>query len=486
MAADGMGWSGSAGFLADPGIEETERSLLGALLARPQHFDSLPDGFGASAFSFEDHGAIFDVAREAARSGAKFLLPALAASLSHLAGPDGYLRQLVTYVMAASEKDVRLYADTLMKTEARRRLLVIMDELRSEAAKPEGVGRPLEAIVAKAQEGLEGVISGQNRVRGAISLAEAMGNAIRIGEEAQARGDGLSGVTTGFQCLNRRLRGFLKGTLHVIGARPGMGKTALGTQVAIRAALAGNVVLYVSLEMEAEQLAQRALALLADVPLDEVMSGAFADPNAPNATAKAARMLAAQEKMKSIALDIEDEPALTPASIKMRIKGAIRRHGRVDMVIVDHMHLMGTSVEGRRHGAVYATTENSKGLLNLSKEFGVAIVALAQLSREVEKRDDKRPSLADLRESGAIEQDASTVTFLYREAYYATRESQEERIAESEKARQERIAKLQRILQNSANKAELIVAKVRMGQTGTDYVSFDGPRTRFFEGEDRA
>lgn len=465
---------------------QTEQYLLAGLINNPAAIEAMPEGFGPRYFAGTDHGDIYEAVVRAAEQGGSRILPVLEDMLPHIAGPGQYLKQLAANLVSARANDLRLYALTVKEMEERRQLLSLAKHIEAQLSRTEEGRQPVPAIINQALARLEEIGSAQQAKRGAISLAEAMGNAIRIGEEAHARGDGLSGVTTGFRCLNRRLRGFLKSTLHIIAARPGMGKTALGLQIAIRAALEGNVVLYISLEMEAEQLAQRALGQLANLSLDDVMSGAFADPETPGAAAMASRMLRAQEKMAAIALDIEDEPALTPANIKMRIKGAIRRHGRVDMVIVDHLHLMGKSANGQKHGPVVATTENSNGLLALGKEFRLAMVALAQLSRGVEQREDKRPMLSDLRESGAIEQDASTVTFLYREAYYAARESQEERPGESEAKRLDRIARLQRILQNTANKAELICAKVRMGQVGTEFVGFDGPRTRFFEEEDRA
>jgi replicative DNA helicase len=482
-AASGAGMLPGQDLMDDPQIA-IERTLLAALVYRPTNFDALPASFGMHCFVNPDHVSIFELAQELSRAGATRLAPLLEEKIPRLAGAKGYIRSLQHARLEDGEDDAKAYANALVAADQRRRLQALAQTIVRQTANPNARGNSATAIAARAMDELDGIVSSQRTFRDAVALSDAMHSAILLGEAINARGDGLLGLTTGLRDLDARTHGYIKGTMHVIGARPGMGKSSLAVGMAIAAAAAGKVVLFLSLEMPAEQLAQRALALISGVPVEAIMTGAYAAPakRGDEQPSAAMRLKNAAAEMERLKIDIVDEPAMTPTSVRARIRSCIRKYGHVDEVWVDHIHLMGESTEGRKHGKVYATTENSNALLAIAKEFDVAMMVLAQLSRSLEIREDKRPQLSDLRESGAIEQDAFSVTFIYRDEYYLRETAKGEKPKDIShdkwREKQERAAEQ---AETAKGKAELIVAKIRMGKTGTVHLNFDGPRTAFYD-----
>ncbi|MFL6763228.1 MAG: replicative DNA helicase [Sphingomicrobium sp.] len=313
----------------------------------------------------------------------------------------------------------------------------------------------------------------------AKSFAEATKEALRVAEAALNSGGGLSGITTGLADLNARMGGLHRSDLIILAGRPGMGKTSLATNIAFSAATrflqdqadgidpvrsAGAPVAFFSLEMSADQLATRILAEQSEVTGEQIRSGKI--------QAQEFKKLArAAAELTSLPLYIDDTPALTIAALRARARRLKRQKG-ISMVIVDYLQLLqGTGRGGSGENRVQEISEISRGLKQLAKELHVPVLALSQLSRAVEQREDKRPQLSDLRESGSIEQDADIVLFVYREDYYLAAKQPSDDHPE--------FAAWQEEMGRAYGKAEVIVAKQRHGATGKVRVKFDSRITKF-------
>jgi replicative DNA helicase len=313
----------------------------------------------------------------------------------------------------------------------------------------------------------------------AKSFAEATKEALRVAEAALNSGGGLSGITTGLTDLNARMGGLHRSDLIILAGRPGMGKTSLATNIAFSAATrflqdqadgidpgrsAGAPVAFFSLEMSADQLATRVLAEQSEVTGEQIRSGKI--------QAQEFKKLArAAAELTSLPLYIDDTPALTIAALRARARRLKRQKG-ISMVVVDYLQLLqGTGRGGSGENRVQEISEISRGLKQLAKELHVPVLALSQLSRAVEQREDKRPQLSDLRESGSIEQDADIVLFVYREDYYLAAKQPSDDHPE--------FAAWQEEMGRAYGKAEIIVAKQRHGATGKVRVKFDSRITKF-------
>lgn len=313
----------------------------------------------------------------------------------------------------------------------------------------------------------------------AKSFAEATKEALRVAEAALNSGGGLSGITTGLTDLNTRMGGLHRSDLIILAGRPGMGKTSLATNMAFAAATrflqdqadgidpdrsAGAPVAFFSLEMSADQLATRILAEQSEVSGEQIRSGKI--------QAQEFKKLArAAGELTSLPLYIDDTPALTIAALRARARRLKRQKG-ISMVVVDYLQLLqGTGKGSAGDNRVQEISEISRGLKQLAKELHVPVLALSQLSRAVEQREDKRPQLSDLRESGSIEQDADIVLFVYREDYYLAAKQPAEDHPD--------FAAWQEQMGRAYGKAEIIVAKQRHGATGKVRVKFESRITKF-------
>lgn len=451
---------------ADEEAVRLEQTLLGGLLCNPGALEFLPPGFGAQHFAGEDHGDIFTAISLAAADGAKVLLPSVRQKVPEAAA---YIASLVGAMVSARAEDCRAYATSVMEAADLRALLALADGIKQEAASSGILRQPLSALIAKASGELERIAVGQRVGMPGKTLLEAMDEAIACGEEAHARGDGLAGISCGFPSLDARLGGMEGGAVYVLGARPGVGKTALATQVAMRVAQNGAPVLFVSLEMKAAQIGRRALALAARVDLGAIKQGEFVRQQWMSDA-----LVAGRNRMANLPLLIEDEPALSVPSIALRIKRAIRKFGRIGLIVVDHLHIVGRPESASRFGDTQAITEISMAIKRTAKEFNVPVLLLAQLNRGLESREDKRPGMQDLRQSGAIEQDAEAIMFIYRPDYHASKRPAVSRFGEA-------AAEPDAYLRNMEGKGEIIFDKVRDGETGTEILCFDAKRVRFHE-----
>lgn len=292
-----------------------------------------------------------------------------------------------------------------------------------------------------------------------LTLSDAAENAFASAEEARQKGTGVSGVTWGLSDVNRATGGIHAGEVVLIGARPSAGKTALGLSCAIKSARSGSGIGFISLEMGSTSLANRAIT---DIAYDWNVKVAYSDFGRGRLDEREIDALrSATRELQNIPLWIEEQPGLSMADIRVKseqmMEKAEKAGAPIRVMWIDYLGLIKPA--GRYSGnKVAEVTEISAGLKDFSRECGIGVVALSQLSRQVESRDDKRPQLSDLRDSGALEQDADTIMFLYREAYYLERST-----AKSADAEAERINKLA----DCQNKLEMIVAKQRNGPVCT-------------------
>jgi replicative DNA helicase len=289
-------------------------------------------------------------------------------------------------------------------------------------------------------------------------------------ESAFKSDSSITGITTGFMDLDKWMGGLSRSDLIILAGRPSMGKTALATNIAFNAAMAfvkktdgaGKVAFY-SLEMSKEQLVTRILAQECCIPSERIRRGEIKEEDF-------IKLKDANKRVAELPLFIDDTPALTISILRSRSRKLKRQHG-LDLIVVDYLQLLQGNSEKRNENRVQEISEITRSLKAIAKELDVPVLALSQLSRAVETRDDKRPQLSDLRESGSIEQDADVVMFIYREEYY---ESRREPTRGSEEH-----AKWMEKLAKTHNLAEVILAKQRHGPVGTVRLFFDGKYTKF-------
>jgi len=310
--------------------------------------------------------------------------------------------------------------------------------------------------------------------------------AVQMAEKALNTGGGLSGLTTGLDTINAKTGGLHNSDLIILAGRPGMGKTALATNIAFNTARrylqdiedgiaaeksAGAGVAFFSLEMSADQLATRILAEQSGISSEALRMGKISQQDFRNLARAAA-------DLETLPLYIDDTPGLTIAALRTRARRMKRQRG-IGLVVVDYLQLLQGTGRNSNDNRVQEISEISRGLKTLAKELGVPVLALSQLSRAVEQREDKRPQLADLRESGSIEQDADIVLFVYREEYYvASREPK--RPVEGDDAKiWEAHEQWRKDMDRVYQLAELIVGKQRHGATGKVKLKFDAKITRF-------
>ncbi|MDE8343766.1 MAG: replicative DNA helicase, partial [Acidocella sp.] len=318
-----------------------------------------------------------------------------------------------------------------------------------------------------------------------ITFEAALAKAIEIAATAHKNQGSVSGLDTGLRDLNKKTGGLHPSDLMILAGRPGMGKTALATKIAFGAAKAllnnaraenpngvpKETVAVFSLEMSSEQLATRLLAEEARVSGDKIRRGEIGQKDFDN-------FVKVSREISSLPLVIDDTPALTLSALRTRCRRLKRTKG-LALIVIDYLQLMRPAAGTKPENRVLEISQITQGLKAIAKELAVPVLALSQLSRAVEAREDKRPQLSDLRESGTIEQDADMVMFIYRDEYYL--QQKEPKIAAYEKDDKFRDAmeKWQSDMSNAYNKAELILAKQRHGPTGKIDLFFEGEFTRF-------
>lgn len=452
---------------------EAEQSLLGALMLNNQAFEIVSEYLRPEHFSHPLHKTIYEsMTRLVDRSQVAdpiTLKPLLENDPLILeAGGIGYLVDLAAGV--SSTVSVRDYAQMIHEFYLRRSLSSIGDIIVRDAHDMKSENTAMEKIEG-AEKQLYDLASRGDTSRGAVPFKTALTEAVKMAEIAYRRESSVVGVTTGLLGVDKWLGGLHPSDLLILAGRPSMGKTALATNIAFNAAKAyfdnpkdGGAVAFFSLEMSAEQLATRILSTQSQISSDKIRRGEIKAEDFP-------KIVTASRAIENLGLYIDDTPALSITSVRNRARRLQRQHG-IGLIVVDYLQLLESSGKSRNGDSrVQEISDISRGLKALAKELNVPVLALSQLSRAVEQREDKRPQLSDLRESGSIEQDADVVMFVYRDEYYEARK--EPPIGTDKHMEwQQRMAKIM-------NQAEVIVAKQRHGPVGTVKLYFDGKYTRF-------
>ena len=465
--------------LGVPHSIEAEQQLLGAILTNNDLFDRVAQILRAEHFYDPVHARIFETA--AARIAKNNLASPITlkafleddAGLAELGGP-AYLMRLAG--AAISSFAVRDYAEMIYDLAIRRELIDVGNEIAAKAARVEVQSEPKEQIV-EAEQKLYALAEQGQTEQGFQSFLTAVTDAVKVANAAYQREGGLAGVSTGLIDMDKKLGGLHRSDLLILAGRPSMGKTSLATNVAFNIARAykkgitssgdegavdGGVVGFFSLEMSAEQLASRILSEVAEIPSNQIRRGDFTE-------GEFRRIVDAAKELEAAPLFIDDTPALPISQLAARARRLKRTHG-LDALFVDYLQLVrGT---GRSENRVNEISEITMGLKAIAKELDIPVVALSQLSRQVENREDKRPQLSDLRESGSIEQDADVVMFVFREEYYKEREKPGDHELDKMGQWQEEMERLH-------GKAEVVIGKQRHGPIGTVELSFEGQFTRF-------
>ncbi|GBR21027.1 replicative DNA helicase [Asaia spathodeae] len=352
-------------------------------------------------------------------------------------------------------------------------------------------GQSGEQIVEQMEAGLLDIAQNMRESLPNVTISEAIREAIACGRENVARGSALAGLSWGYPAMDRMTGGLLDEALYVIGARPAMGKTAWALGVAMRVAANGQRVLFWSGEMAARQIGARAGAAYAGLSTLSVFAGRRYDIPEDVATGLRAELEEWQwqalhegeRAAEEVALELDVRSGLTVAGLRSRARRMKRSKRGLGLIVLDYVGLMHGSDAARRRGRYEEMSEISAGLKSLAKELGIPIIALAQLNREVEKREDKRPTEADLRDSGGLEQDADLVAFLYRDHYYLKKEASGDGLQKRDKETNEQFAnrcsEFQFRLRESVGKAQVLIRKNRHGGTGSVRMRFDDDSTWF-------
>lgn len=362
------------------------------------------------------------------------------------------------------------YGRTIHDLYLRRELITLGEHVVNDGYRPEIDVTAIQQIEEIEQRLYDLATVGEYE-RGYISLVNAAKHAIEMAEQAIQSDGHVVGVATGLKDIDRMLGGLHPSDLLIIAGRPSMGKTALATNIAFNAAKAENTVLFFSLEMSSEQLATRILSEQAEIPSDRIRRGEIKDDEFQ-------RIVIASQELHRTSLYIDDTPALTVSALRTRAR-RLKRKGNLDLVVVDYLQLMHSGLTKRTDNRVQEISEITRGLKTLAKELDVPVLALSQLSRQVENRDNKRPQLADLRESGSIEQDADVVMFIFREEYYLEKDKPQRDFDEDSAHYSDKFEKWQEKKSEVENIAEVIIAKQRHGPTDSINLYFDGALTRF-------
>ena len=459
---------------------EAEQSLIGSVLFDNKVLEDLPTNFATRHFFDPLHSSIFDACIFLIDNG-RLADPLTLKSylkqddLQRDIDIEKYLSELREGVVSLSK--AKFYAEEIRNCYVRRSLIRIGDELINKSVNPTLDVTPDQEI-SNTEEQLYNLAEKDQINSGPLDFKSVLASATNQINEAYNRKGKLSGIDTGFSGLNRQLGGLNKSDLLVLAGRPAMGKTALATNIGFNAAKSSKLeknesILIFSLEMSAEQLAQRILAEQSTIDSHKLRSGDL------NET-EFSKLVSTQNDILNLPFFIDDTPAISVGQIASRARRLKRTHG-LSLIIIDYIQLIQGSKASEAQGRVQEVSNITRGLKSLAKELNVPILALSQLSRAVEQREDKRPILADLRESGSIEQDADVVMFVYREEYYLDKSEPTQRDNENQESFNERFLKWQDRRNMAEGKAEIIISKQRHGPTGIVQVQFEAKFTRFMD-----
>ena len=466
---------------------EAEAALLGALMIDNRLVEDIQLKVRPDHFFEPLHGRIYEAILKLTDSNRVAnpvtLRPLFEAdeSIKEVGGP-AYLAQLTG--SGAAVIGARDFADQIYDLALLRALIGVGRDLVEGALDTSEDVAPL-AQIERAETELYKVAEEGGAEGKAKSFSDATKEALEMAERALNSGGHLSGFTTGLESLNAKIGGLHKSDLIIIAGRPGMGKSALGTNIGFAAARrflqdaengiepgksAGAPVALFSLEMSADQLATRILAEQSGISSENLRMGRISQQEF--------RQLArAAAELQSLPLYIDDTPGLTIAALRTRARRLKRQKG-IGLIVVDYLQLLQGSGKNNNDNRVQEISEISRGLKQLAKELDVPVIGLSQLSRAVEQREDKRPQLSDLRESGSIEQDADIVLFIYREDYYLASHQPTDDHPDFVEWKEK--------MERAYGRAEVIIAKQRHGATGKIHLKFDSRITKFSDAADDA
>lgn len=465
-----------------------EQAVLGGLLANNKAYDGIAGRLRVEHFADPANGAVFGaVARriDAGRLADAVTLAGCvaewAAAFKGDAEARGYLASLLAAMVGT--RDVAHYAEAVIEAWHRRALIEIGEELVGRAMDDSAV--PAREVHEAAEEALARLADGQEGEAPPVAAHRAMELAIDEAWRASKTPGGLVGLSTGLGALDDATGGLMRGDMLVLGARPSMGKTSLGQTIAAGAAAAGGRVAMFSFEMSAEALGAQLVAGLVPLSRDLTTRGKerFWDERGrfgwrPVTAAEIAAMQSAQRMMAERNLLIFDRIPRTVAAVRAAVR-RMKRRGGIDLVVVDYLQLM-TVPELRGSDKRYEmVTRLSGDLKQLAKEFDVPVLVLAQLSRAGEEREVKRPQLSDLRDSGAIEQDADVVMFLHRDSYYLSRRKMERGEKQSAEEWANQQSRHNERMAAAEGRADVYIDKARKGRIGTVHLAY-GEETTWF------
>jgi replicative DNA helicase len=429
---------------------EAESSVLGGLLLDNSAWDRVGDLLAEGDFYRYEHKLVYSAIGSLINTSRPADVITVYEHLQSLGkaeemGGLGYLNALAQYVPSAS--NIRRYAEIVRERSILRKLVSASDEIATNAFNTQG--RAVAQILDEAEQKIFNIGEEGSRMKqGFQAMPQLVVDLLdRVQEMADNQND-ITGVPTGFVDFDRMTSGLQPGDLVVLAARPSMGKTALAINIAEHVALHEQLPVAVfSMEMGASQLAVRIVGSIGRIDQGHLRTGKLNDDEWP-------RLTEAIEKLRNVSLHIDETPGLTPSELRANARRLARQCGKLGLIVVDYLQLMSGS--GGSNGDNRATEigEISRGLKMLAKELQCPVIALSQLNRSVEQRTDKRPMMSDLRESGAIEQDADVIMFIYRDDYY-NKDSKEPGVA------------------------EIIIGKQRNGPTGTVKLTFLKPLTKF-------
>ena len=429
---------------------EAESSVLGGLLLDNGAWDRVSDALTDGDFYRYEHRLVFAAIGALINASKPADVITVYEQLQSLGkaeeiGGLTYLNSLAQYVPSAG--NIRRYAEIVRERSILRKLVTASDEIATNAFNPKG--RPVAAILDESEQKIFNIGEEGSRMKQGFQSMDTLVVTLldRVQEMADNPND-VTGVPTGFYDLDRMTAGFQAGDLIVLAARPSMGKTALAINIAEHVALnEGLPVAVFSMEMGAAQLAVRIVGSIGRIDQGHLRTGKLTDDEWP-------RLTEAIEKLRTISLHIDETAGLTSSELRASARRLSRQCGKLGLIVVDYLQLMsGSSNDGENRATELG--EISRGLKMLAKELQCPVIALSQLNRSVEQRPDKRPMMSDLRESGAIEQDADIIMFIYRDDYYTKEASKEPGVA------------------------EIIIAKQRNGPTGVVKLAFLKPITKF-------
>lgn len=467
-------------FRSAPHNIEAEQALLGAIFVNNEACDRVSSFLEPGHFFDPLHARIFEVASKLILAG-KRATPVTLKTFFENEDPLGeitvpqYLGRLAAN--ATTVINAEHYGRTVYDLALRRDLISIGEDMVN-TAYDSPVDAPPSAQIEDAEQRLFELAETGKYGAGFEPFSLALTGAIDMAANAYGRDGGVSGIASGFRDVDRRMGGLQPSDLIILAGRPAMGKTALATNIAYRVAskyktemkpdgteevVDGAVVGFFSLEMSSEQLATRIVSEQAGIPSERVRRGVIERDEFD-------RLVDAAQRLNDLPLYIDPTGGISVAQLAARARRLKRQKG-LGVIVVDYLQLLTGSSRRASEGRVQEITEITTGLKALAKELNVPVIALSQLSRQVENRDDKRPQLADLRESGSIEQDADVVMFVYREEYYLERRQPREGTPEH-MAWQDEMAQAEGM-------AEVIIGKQRHGPTGTIKMQFQGEVTRF-------